>query len=317
MGSVIVHNGVIIGEGWHQRYGEAHAEVNAIKSVKNPALLKDSTLYVNLEPCAHFGKTPPCADLIIRHNIPRVVIGCRDSYSEVDGKGIGKLKAAGIDVTLGVLADECRELNKRFFTFHEKKRPYIILKWAQTADGFVDRVRNKKEKALKISSELSTHQVHLWRSQEQAILIGKNTLIKDNPALDARFGNSPSPTIVVLGYEKGDWQILKSDAAKMIFNKDKSEFEDIPSTTFYQAKNLNEVLSKLYASNICSVMVEGGTKVLESFIAENLWDEIRLIKSNTTIGKGVKAPELNTDILKKKVLLADDFINPELSVFVN
>ncbi len=289
VGSVIVHNNKIIGEGYHQAYGQAHAEVNAIASVKDLSLLQDSTLYVNLEPCAHHGKTPPCADLIVQHKLKRVVIACQDSFEQVDGLGIKKLKEAGIQVQVGILEKESLELNKRFFTFHQKKRPYIVLKWAQSQDGFIDRLRKANEPASKISSPVTARLVHQWRSQEQGIIIGKNTLRMDNPCLDARYGNAPSPTVIVLGFEQGKWAIFQNPSRKILFGEQIPESENVKS---YPRMELDEVLKTLYQEGICSVLVEGGARLLNQFLASNLWDEMRVVESQTNLLQGVRAPIL-------------------------
>jgi diaminohydroxyphosphoribosylaminopyrimidine deaminase/5-amino-6-(5-phosphoribosylamino)uracil reductase len=289
VGSVIVHNDKIIGEGFHQAYGQAHAEVKAIASVKDVSLLRDSTLYVNLEPCAHHGKTPPCADLIVQHNLKRVVIACQDSFEKVDGLGIKKLKEAGIQVEVGVLEKQSLELNKRFFTYHQKKRPYIVLKWAQSLDGFIDRIRKAEEPASKISSPVASRLVHQWRSQEQGIVIGKNTLRMDNPSLDARYGNAPSPTVIVVGFEKGNWTIFQNPSPKILFGERIPESENVKS---YPRMELEEMLKTLYYEGICSVMVEGGANLLNQFLTSNYWDEIRVVESQTNLLQGVRAPIL-------------------------
>ena len=289
VGSVIVHNNKIIGEGYHQAFGQAHAEVNAIGSVKDLSLLSESTLYVNLEPCAHHGKTPPCADLIVQHKLKRVVIACQDSFEQVDGLGIKKLKEAGIQVQVGILEKESLELNKRFFTFHQKKRPYIVLKWAQSQDGFIDRIRKANEPASKISSPVATRLVHQWRSQEQGIIIGKNTLRMDDPRLDARYGNAPYPTVIVLGFEKGNWAIFQNPSQKILFGEQIPETENVKS---YPRMELDEVLKTLYHKGICSVLVEGGAIVINQFLVSNLWDEIRVVESQTNLLQGVRAPIL-------------------------
>ena len=289
VGSVIVHNNKIIGEGYHQAYGQAHAEVNAIASVKDLSLLPESTLYVNLEPCAHHGKTPPCADLIVQHKLKRVVIACQDSFEKVDGLGIKKLKEAGIQVQVGILEKDSLELNKRFFTFHQKKRPYIVLKWAQSQDGFIDRIRKANEPASKISSPVATRLVHQWRSQEQGIIIGKNTLRMDDPRLDARYGNAPYPTVIVLGFEKGNWTIFQNPSPKILFGEKIPESESVKS---YPRMELIEMLETLYNEGVCSVMVEGGAILLNQFLDSNYWDEIRVVESQTNLLQGVKAPFL-------------------------
>ena len=289
VGSVIVHAGKIIGEGYHHAYGQAHAEVNAIASVSDLSLLPESTLYVNLEPCSHHGKTPPCADLIVQHAIKRVVIGCEDSYKEVNGMGIKKLRDAGISVEVGVLEKESKELNKRFFTYHQKKRPFVVLKWAQSSDGFIDRNRDAGEAPTRISSEMSSRLVHKWRSEEQAILIGKNTLVKDNPRLDARFGFEPSPAVVVLGYKEGNWNIWENNSTKYLFG---TKGQEGKSGNYFPKMELRSVLQTLHNEGICSVLVEGGAKVLNSFLEADCWDEIRVVESSTNLLQGVQAPLL-------------------------
>lgn len=281
VGSVIVYQNKIIGEGYHQVYGEAHAEVNAINSVQDKSLLNKSTLYVNLEPCAHFGKTPPCSDLIIKHKIPNVVIGCVDSYSEVAGKGIERLKQNGISVTLGVLEKESHKINKRFFTFHNKKRPYIILKWAQTQDGYIDKIRSDDEVGINWISQPETKTLtHKWRSEEDAILVGKNTILNDNPSLTTRSYTGSNPTRVVLGDRSG------FESNSNIFNND--------ATTHFYSNNLEIILDDLQKKNIQSIIIEGGKTVIESFISKNLWDEARVITGNSNFKEGLTAP-----ILKK------------------
>lgn len=289
VGSVIVHQDKIIGEGYHQAFGMAHAEVNAINSVKDKSLLTNSTLFVNLEPCSHHGKTPPCADYIIQHKLKRVVIGTKDSNEWVNGKGIKMLKAAGIQVELGVLENQNLELNKRFFTYHQKKRPYIVLKWAQSADGFIDRIRQSSEMASKISSPLTSRLVHLWRSQEQGIIIGKNTLRMDNPSLDSRYGFTPSPTVIVAGYETGEWKIFQNKSPKILFGNSINESDQLKS---YPRMEIKEMLEVLHKEGVCSVLVEGGGMLLKHFIELNYWDEIRVIEGQTNLLQGVRAPVL-------------------------
>ena len=224
VGSVIVYNNKIIGEGYHEKYGSHHAEVNAINSVKDKSLLSKSTLYVNLEPCAHFGKTPPCSDLIIQNKIPEVVIGCVDTFSEVSGKGIERMRSVGIDVKVGVLENESRELNKRFFTFHEKKRPYIILKWAESKDGFI--APKNQTKPFWMTSSESKKLAHKWRAEEDAILIGRITAEKDNPSLTVREVEGSNPIRIVIDKDlklSADFNLFNNDAKTIIFNQLKSE----------------------------------------------------------------------------------------------
>jgi diaminohydroxyphosphoribosylaminopyrimidine deaminase / 5-amino-6-(5-phosphoribosylamino)uracil reductase len=319
VGSVIVYDGKIIGEGYHRKYGEAHAEVNAISSVTDKELLKKATLYVNLEPCSHFGKTPPCADLIIEHKIPNVVIGSIDSNSLVSGKGIEKLIQAGIDVRTGVLEEECKKLNKRFFTYHEKKRPYIILKWAQTADGFIDSKRNEENtsKPIQISNSDSKKLLHLWRSQEQAIMIGTNTALLDNPQLTVREVKGKNPLRITvdkwLRIPK-QFNLFDKSTPTMIFTS-----VEAPSETNlefiridFEKKVIPQILEELYKRNIHSVMVEGGELLLNSFIDENFWDSARVFISDKTIGKGVSAP-----VLKKQPVVKENISGDKLLFYVN
>ena len=284
VGSVIVYNDQIIGEGFHKRAGEPHAEVIAINSVRNKELLKKSTLYVNLEPCSHYGKTPPCADLIIKWGIPRVVVGTIDTSSKVSGRGIEKLRAAGIDVTVGVLEQQARWINRRFFTFHEKKRPYIILKWAQTADGFIDINRNENEKRQPtiITSKWARTLVHRWRSEEQAIAVGTNTAIKDNPRLNVRlwYGQSPVRVCVDINNRIPDDSKIFDQSAPTICLKDKR---------FYDT---SQIIEHLFKFNIQSIIIEGGTRFIKSFIENDLWDEARIFNSNLVFLNGISAPKI-------------------------
>ena len=312
VGAVLVHDGCVIGEGYHQKYGEAHAEVNAIhQAISNgrAGLISQSTLYVSLEPCAHFGKTPPCADLIIRHKIPNVVIACRDPFIEVNGKGIKKLRAAGVEVETGILEQECKELNKRFFTFHEQHRPYIILKWAETADGFMatspqtshQRRGAFEESASKrffISNEYTNRHVHQWRSEEAAILVGTKTVENDDPELTTRFwpGNSPVRLIVDMHLRlPSSLRVFNQEVRTIIFNTLKHE-ED-KNLLFYQVTAdvnlIHQIMNALYQLKTQSVMVEGGAQLLQTFIDEDMWDEARVIRNEQlTIGKGLPAPQL-------------------------
>ncbi|MDP4688018.1 MAG: bifunctional diaminohydroxyphosphoribosylaminopyrimidine deaminase/5-amino-6-(5-phosphoribosylamino)uracil reductase RibD [Salibacteraceae bacterium] len=297
VGSIIVHQNQIIGEGYHQQYGEAHAEVNAINSVENKALLAESTLYVNLEPCAHHGKTPPCADLIIAHNIPQVVICNRDPFHAVDGKGIERLQAAGIEVITGVLEDEGREVNKRFFTFHEQKRPYIILKWAETADGYLDyiRIADDNEKPLKISNEQSSTLVHKWRTEEAAILVGRRTAELDNPSLTARLWPGKNPLRLVIDPQlevPEDSAMYNDGQPTWVFNalREYCEREVCFVKINDPATFELEIMQYLHQQNIQSVIIEGGANTLHRFIQAGIWDEARIITGNLRIGDGLAAP---------------------------
>ena len=313
VGAVLVYNDVIIGEGYHVRYGEAHAEVNCISSVPadKKALISKSTLYVSLEPCAHYGKTPPCADLIVASNIPKVVIGCTDSFEKVAGRGIEKLKAAGVEVVTGVLETGALQLNKRFFTFYTKKRPYIILKWAQTAGKKITAAANER---LLISNAISNRLVHRWRSEEAAILVGTNTALKDDPALTVRLVNGSNPVRLVIDKElrlPGTLQLFNGAVKTMVFNYVK---EDEQEEVFYCRMKKKEdvilqILQRLYESKLQSVLVEGGAALLQSFIDAGLWDEARVITSTTmVIGDGVAAPVLSEQQLIKTEMNDTDTI---------
>lgn len=321
VGCVIVCEGKVIGEGYHQEYGKAHAEVNAIHSVRDKSLLQKSTLYVNLEPCAHFGKTPPCANLIVEHNIPRVVIGCIDSYSEVSGKGIEKLRNAGIEVTVGILENESLELNKRFFTFHNKKRPYVILKWAETIDGFIDVYRvNIKNNEIAgqprndadnwITSPLSKQLVHKWRSEEAAILVGTTTALNDNPKLNVREWKGNNPTRIVIDLHDRLPQSLNlfdKIMPTIVFSLSKETSTN--NLTYVKINNaktlLQEVLNELYKRNIQSVIVEGGATLLQSFIDQHLWDEARVFVGNKKFTTGLKAPSLKGNLIVEELIDVD------------
>ena len=307
VGSVIFYNGKIIGEGFHQKYGSNHAEVNAINSVKDQSLLSKSTLYVNLEPCAHFGKTPPCSDLIIKHKIPKVVIGCVDTFSEVSGKGIEKMKNAGIEAVSGVLEDESRRLNKRFFTFHEKKRPYIILKWAESKDGFIA-PKNQKE-AFWMTSEEAKQLVHSWRAEESAILVGRITVEKDNPYLTVREVEGKNPMRIVIDRNlqlSNKLNLFNGKAKTIVFNEIKSEENSSNTLIKTDFNNLIEnILEELHEKNIQSVIVEGGSKTLQSFIEKDLWDEARIFTTNKPLEGGVKSPEIEGEIISEEEISGD------------
>ncbi|MBL7965490.1 MAG: bifunctional diaminohydroxyphosphoribosylaminopyrimidine deaminase/5-amino-6-(5-phosphoribosylamino)uracil reductase RibD [Prolixibacteraceae bacterium] len=297
VGCVIVHDGVIIGEGYHQKCGEAHAEVNAVRSVKNPELLSQSILYVSLEPCAHFGKTPPCSDLIIESRIPKVVIGTVDPFAKVAGLGIKRLRQAGIEVEVGVLEEECRELNRRFFTFHEQKRPYIILKWAQTLDGFIDTDRTETQHPTWITNALSKRLVHKQRSEESAILIGTNTAEYDNPALTVREWSGNQPIRMVIdrtGRLSLSLHIFDQKVPTWVFTGAKqSDRENVKFIGLdFKTDILPQLLNELYLRDILSVVVEGGSILLNSFIQAGLWDEAYVYTGNQFFGQGVEAPKI-------------------------
>jgi diaminohydroxyphosphoribosylaminopyrimidine deaminase/5-amino-6-(5-phosphoribosylamino)uracil reductase len=307
VGSVIVYNDEIIGEGWHRKSGEAHAEVNAINSVKDKSLLAKATIYVSLEPCSHFGKTPPCSDLIIRHKILNVVVGTIDPNSMVAGNGIKRLQENGVNVTVGILEKECRELNKRFFTFHNKKRPYIILKWAESLDGFIDPLHKDKKEPVWISNEFSRQLVHKWRNEEQAILVGTNTVLDDNPKLDVRDWKGENPIRVVLdraGKIRNDYYV-KDEKTKTIIitgqeNLTSSE-NCIYENAIFDIQLTKKIAHILYKYGIQSILIEGGRQTLQSFIDDNLWDEARVFTGNLHLKNGIKAPILNGDFRKKSI----------------
>ncbi|MDB5111788.1 MAG: ribD [Mucilaginibacter sp.] len=313
VGAVIVYDNRIIGEGYHQKYGEAHAEVNAINQVINrhsnyAQLLSQSTIYVSLEPCAHYGKTPPCADLIIKHHITTVVVGCRDPFEQVDGKGIEKLTAAGVKVITGVLEDECKWLNKRFFTRVQKHRPYIILKWAQTQDGFFAPDNNSQ---LWITGLESRKLVHRWRSEEDAVLVGKRTAVIDNPQLNVRYGNGKSPKRIVIDRKlelSPALHLFDQSVETLIFNEIKTDIEG--KNKYIALEDFDRfvpqyILYQLYLQDIQSVIIEGGAYTLNTFIEAGLWDEARIFTGPINLAKGVKSPFI-TGIIAEEYLSGTD-----------
>ena len=299
VGCVIVVEDIVIAEGYTSPYGGAHAEVNAIQSVKDPQLLEKATLYVTLEPCAHFGKTPPCSDLIIAHKIPRVVIGCLDEHEKVCGKGISKLKSAGCEVIVGILESECKTHHKRFFTFHKKKRPYIILKWAESNDGFIAPLKKLENKPVWISNMYSRQLVHQWRSEEQAILVGANTVAQDNPSLTTRDIKGKNPIRIVIDIQKSlpeSSQVFNSEAKTITLTN-----AEIDST----APLAIQVCNALYLNDISSVIIEGGKKTLQAFIDEKLWDEARIFSSNKDLKTGIKKPHLEGKLISETLIKSD------------
>ena len=299
VGAVIVHDGRIIGEGYHRKCGGPHAEVNAIRSVKDERLLCQATMYVSLEPCAHYGKTPPCADLIVEKRIPRVVIGCRDSFDQVDGKGIQKLREAGVEVTVGVLEKECLELNRAFFTYHGKNRPYITLKWAQSVDGYIDRHRRAgtADKAVRFSTDETTVHVHRLRALSDAILVGRRTAELDNPSLTTRVWPGKDPLRLVIDREgrldKG-LKLFDGTTKTIVFTevfRDFKEKEAIEQTELdFDRDVIPQMLEYLHKRKVQRLLVEGGTVLLQSFIDAGLWDEAFVEEASFCLGEGVKAP---------------------------
>ncbi len=314
VGSVLVHEERIIGEGYHMQYGQEHAEVNCINSVTDEDihLIPQSTIYVSLEPCAHFGKTPPCSDFIIKHNIKKVVVGCRDPFKEVNGKGIEKLQQHGIEITMNVLEKECLELNKRFFTFHTKQRPYIILKWAQTANHKIAALGNKR---LLISNDVTNRLAHKLRSEEAGILVGTNTALKDNPSLNNRLWSGNNPIRLVIDKQltlPATLNVFNREQRTVIFNFIKQEEND--NLLYFLLKKeeniLEQILHACYQLNIQSVLVEGGTTTLQSFIDNDLWDEARVITNeNLIVDDGLAAPVLKHFQQVNKINLLDDTIS--------
>ena len=314
VGAVIVYQNKIIGEGFTSPHGKNHAEVNAINAVENKSLLKEATIFVTLEPCSHFGKTPPCADLIVKHQLKQVVIGCLDSNSLVAGKGVSHLENAGINVIVGVLETECRMHHKRFFTVQENKRPYIILKWAETKDGFVAPIAKNEIKPIFISNTYSQQLVHKLRSAEHAILVGTKTVLADNPKLNIRSWSGENPIRVVLDNTlriPKNSNILDGSVKTIVITRAKDKnivssknliFEEIDFSKNI-AKQVCEVLSKY---QIQSLIVEGGTQTLQSFIDEKLWDEAMVFVGNTSFVKGVKSPimikEFKEEFIERDVL---------------
>jgi diaminohydroxyphosphoribosylaminopyrimidine deaminase/5-amino-6-(5-phosphoribosylamino)uracil reductase len=312
VGAVLVYEDKIIGEGYHQKYGQAHAEVNCINSVReeNKFLIEKSTLYVSLEPCSHYGKTPPCADLIIQNKIKKVIIGCKDIYKEVAGTGIQRLQNASVEVITGILEKECIKLNKRFFTFHQKFRPYIILKWAQTANGKI----GSTEKRILISNDYSNRLVHKWRSEEAAILVGTNTALQDDPLLTTRLWQGKNAVRIVIDKELKlplPLNIFNTDANTLIYNLTKNSTEE--NLVYIKLENENfmdQMLQSLFEMNIQSVMIEGGATTLQSFIDESLWDEARvIINEELIIENGIAAPEMKNFILENQERYISDVIN--------
>ena len=306
VGSVIVYEDKIIGEGWHQKAGEAHAEVNAVNSVKNSELLKKSTIYVSLEPCSHFGKTPPCSDLIIAKGIKKVVVATVDPFAEVAGRGIKKLMEAGCDVMLGVLEKEAQDLNKRFFTFHNKKRPYIILKWAQTEDGFIAPLKREDRAPVWISNRYSKQLVHKWRAEEKSILVGTKTAIDDNPKLNTRLHAGNNPVRVVIdrsGKIPLDSAIFDGSIKTIVITESIPE-KEAKNIEYRQADfggNLPEQIGKiLFQENLQSVIIEGGLQTLQSFIDAELWDEARVFTGNVQLKEGISAPKFQGKLISEE-----------------
>lgn len=308
VGCVIVHEDQVIGEGYHQKFGQAHAEVNAINDVlqkhgdQAESLLANATAYVSLEPCAHFGKTPPCADLLVKHKLKKVVIGNTDPFDSVNGKGIEKLKNAGIETISGILDEECRAVNRRFFTRITQQRPYLILKWAQTADGFFAPTDQSQRWISGAEAKVLTHQ---WRSEEDAILVGKNTVLADNPQLNTREISGKNPIRIVIDKSleiPSDFNVFNREAKTIVFNEVKTAVEG--NIHFVQMEDMHfylpqKIAYQLYLMDIQSVIIEGGANLLQQFIKDGLWDEARIFTANVNWESGIKAPQVNGKIIEE------------------
>ena len=300
VGAVIVHNDTIIGEGYHIRCGEAHAEVNAVRSVKDKSLLKESTIYVSLEPCSHHGKTPPCADLIINKGIPRVVVGCQDPFSLVAGRGIAKLREAGIEVKVGVLEEECRQLIRRFVTFNTLRRPFITLKWAESADGFIDLHRTEGHPYI-FSSPLSSMLVHKRRAEHSAILVGRRTALLDNPSLTTRnwYGKNPVRMVIDKDLTLPKHLALFDGSVRTLVFTQREDTSNRPNVEHirldFKIDILPQIMEVLYKEKLQSLMVEGGSILLQSFIDAGCWDEAYIEQSDAHLKDGVKAPSFSPE----------------------
>ncbi len=318
VGSVIVHNGSIIGEGYHQKAGEPHAERIAINSVTDRDLLKESILYVNLEPCNHHGRTPPCTEIIISSGIKKVVAGTTNTSDKVKGKGIEALIRSGCDVITGVLEDECRWINRRFFTYHEKKRPYIILKWAQSSDGFIDVERDRigSRGPVWITGNAERVLVHIWRSAEQSILAGAGTVRADNPMLNLRYwpGKDPLKLIVSSSGKLGnDYAVFSSEGRTIVFTHDSSSAINAEKIIIDRGRSsAQQVAEYLYSSGIQSLFIEGGAGVLNHFISEGLWDEARVFSGKKMFGSGVRAP-----LIKGQIRSHTEYSGSSLDIITN
>ena len=313
VGAVIVHEGKIIGEGYHRQCGGPHAEVNAVRSVKDEQLLREATMYVSLEPCAHYGKTPPCADMIVEKGIPRVVIGCRDSFDQVDGKGIQKLREAGVEVIVGVLERECQELNRTFFTYHSKKRPYITLKWAQSADGYIDAQRSTEKvcdsEPVRFSTDETAMRVHRLRALSDAILVGRRTAELDNPSLTTRLWPGRDPLRLVIdrkGMLDVKLKLFDGSTKTVVFTEDFRNFnasENMEQVLLdFSQDILPQMMAYLHAHKVQRLLVEGGSVLLQSFIDSGLWDEAFVEEAPFRLDGGIKAPTLSEEYKKEEIV---------------
>ncbi|UOB17690.1 bifunctional diaminohydroxyphosphoribosylaminopyrimidine deaminase/5-amino-6-(5-phosphoribosylamino)uracil reductase RibD [Abyssalbus ytuae] len=312
VGCVIVHNGKIIAEGYTSAYGDNHAEVNAINAVKDKSVLQNSTLYVTLEPCSHYGKTPPCSDLIVKHKIPNVVIGTLDINDKVSGRGVKKLKESGCNVIVGILEYECKEHHKHFLIYQREKRPYVILKWAQSKDGYISPSDKKEKKPVWITNQYSRLMTHKWRSEEQAILVGTTTVFDDNPKLNTRDWHGKSPVRIIIDRKlkiPKDSAVFNNSAKTIVIcdhNENKNIRNHIAIERIDFTKNIaHQICKVIFKHELMSVIIEGGTKTLQTFIDENLWDEARVFKGNTVLNNGTKAPVISGKVFNTFSILSD------------
>ena len=308
VGAVVVHNGTIVGEGYHKKYGEAHAEVNAIRAVQNPEILQEATIYVSLEPCAHHGKTPPCADLIIEKQLKRVVVGCGDSFAQVNGKGIKRIRNAGIEVTAFVLEEEARKLNKKFFTVQEKQRPYVTLKWAETRNGLIDNTQGRQGEITWISRPETQPFVHQLRAEHSAILVGKNTVLQDNPSLTVRSVAGNHPIRVVLDSQcelTQNHKVLSDGHPTLVINTIRTEKVGAVNYIHVDVMTPKKIMDVLHAKKIQSVFIEGGATTLQSFLDAGVWDEAYQIIGQHTFDSGTKAPQLTGTLITQKNIFGD------------
>ena len=322
VGCVIVHDNQIIGEGYTSSYGGPHAEVNAIAAVKNHSLLSSATLYVTLEPCTHFGKTPPCADLIIKNNVARVVIGLKDPFERVAGKGIERLQGAGCEVITGVLENACRFHHRRFLCFQEQKRPYVILKWAASIDGYMapdEAFRDPEKKPYWISNKRAKQLVHKWRCEEQAILVGTNTVLKDNPKLNVRHWHGKAPIRIFLDKElkiNSKFHLMDGQHKTIVFTQKELATKQHKNVIYdgidFDSEIASQILSSLYRHNLLSVIIEGGAQTLNTFISSGLWDEARVLTAMQPLTKGLASPQLKNQVFKASAILDN-----QLKVYLN
>lgn len=303
VGCVIVYENKIIGEGSHQAYGDKHAEVNAINSVNDKNILKDSTLYVNLEPCNHYGKTPPCTDIILKYKIKNVVIGSSDPNKMVEGGGIERLEANGCNVTYGVLENECNHLNKRFFTYHKQKRPYVILKWAESNDGFISPIKSERE-VYWISGDKSKKLSHRWRSEEHSILVGVQTIIDDDPMLTTRLVDGKNPIRIILDPNCRiplNSKVFSKDSKTIILSKTENNSIE-KNIRIINYDKMEFILRSLYDLKLQSVIIEGGAKTIKNFLDHDSWDSIRIFKSNQNLKNGIKSPKIDISEFEKTII---------------